>query len=149
MPSLQQIADHLGISKNATAKQIQKLGIPYKTMSLEDIARAYMERQRGIASGHIATLSKGDEDLDLMQERAKKERCERELLEMKLAKREMEVLKRTHIEYLWQWMAGDMKKLMYQADKEIVKQTKKRYGVEIDIAIIHQYTNTALARLEE
>jgi broad specificity polyphosphatase/5'/3'-nucleotidase SurE len=147
MPSLQQIADHLGINKNATAKQIRKLCIPYKTMTLDAIARAYMERQRAIASGHLATFSNGDVDLDLMQERAKKERCERELLEIKLAKRQTEVINVPELDGKYQWLVALTKKHMHLSDKAIVKQTKQHYGIEIDIALIHEYTNTALNHL--
>ena len=147
MTSLQQIADHLGITKRAIAKQIKKLGIPYKTMSLDSIAKAYMERQRAIASGHLATFTNGDVDLDLMQERAKKERCERELLEFKLAKRQTEVINVPELDGKYQWLVALTQKHMYLSDKAIVKETKKRYGIEIDIALIHEYTNTALAHL--
>ena len=59
MPSLQQIANHLGISKNAATQQMAKLGLAYKTMALDEIARAYMDRQRAIASGHVATFTNG------------------------------------------------------------------------------------------
>ena len=149
MPSLQQIADHLGINKNATAKQIKKLGIAYKSMSLDDIAKAYMGRQRAIASGHIATFSNDGEDLDLMQERAKKERCERELLEIKYAKRTSEVIRVPELEAKFTRLVALCKKLMYLTDKEIVKQTKKRYGIDIDLAIIHEYTDTALVHLQQ
>ena len=149
MPSLQQIATHLGINKNATSKQIKKLGIDYKSMSLDDIAKAYMDRQRAVASGHVATFTNGDVDLDLMQERAKKERCERELLEIKYAKRTSEVIRVPELEAKFTRLVALCKKLMYLTDKEIVKQTKKRYGIDIDLAIIHEYTDTALVHLQQ
>ncbi len=148
MPSLQQIANHLGISKNAATQQMAKLGLAYKTMALDEIARAYMDRQRAIASGHVATFTNGEQDLDLMQERAKKERCERELLQMKLDKRKLEVLNISQHKYLWTYWDANIKKHLYQADKEIIKQTKKRYGITLDIAVIHSFSDDALRHLE-
>jgi len=142
-----QIAKRLGIVQSSVSKQMKKMGIDYKSMSLDDIARAYMDRQRAIASGHIATFSNDGEDLDLMQERAKKERCERELLEFKLAKRQTEVINVPELDGKYQLLVALTKKHMYLSDKEIVKETKKRYGIEIDIALIREYTNTALAHL--
>ena len=142
-----QIAQRLGIVQSSVSKQMKKLGIDYKSMSLDNIARAYMDRQRAVASGHVATFTNGEVDLDLMQERAKKERCERELLEMKFAKRTSEVIRVPELEAKFTRLVALCKKLMYLTDKEIVKQTKKRYGIEIDIALIHEYTNTALAHL--
>ena len=148
MPSLQQIATHLGISKNAAVKQVNKLGLDYKSMSLDEIAKVYMERQRAIASGHIATFTNGEQDLDLMQERAKKERCERELLQMKLDKRKLEVIHLPDWELIWEYFIAHIKKHLYLADKAIIKQTKKRYGIDLDVALIRQYTDAALVHLE-
>lgn len=149
MTTQSQIAKRLGIVQSSVSKQMKKLGIDYKSMSLDDIARAYMDRQRAIASGHIATFSNDGEDLDLMQERAKKERCERELLEMKYAKRTSEVIRVPELEAKFTRLVALCKKLMYLTDKEIVKQTKKRYGIDIDLAIIHEYTDTALVHLQQ
>jgi len=148
MPSLQQIATHLGIKKASAAEQMKKLALDYKTMALDDIARAYMERQRSIAAGHVATFTNGEQDLDLMQERAKKERCERELLQIKLDKRKLEVLNISQHELIWSYWDANIKKQLYLADKEIIKQTKKRYGIGLDIAIIRRFTDEALAHLE-
>jgi len=148
MPSLQQIATHLGIKKASAAEQMKKLALDYKTMALDDIARAYMERQRSIAAGHVATFTNGEQDLDLMQERAKKERCERELLLMKLDKRKMDVINLQEWEVIWQYFTALTKKQLYLADKDIIKQTKKHYGIDVDIAVIHQFSDAALAHLE-
>ena len=148
MTTIQQIADHLGVNKAAASKQMQKLGLDYKTMSLDEIARAYMARQRAIASGHTAAIGVEGEDLDLMQERAKKERCERELLQMKLDKRALEVINLKSWEFKWPHFTATIKKHFLLAEKEIIKQTKKRYGIKLDSALIHSFANQALVHLE-
>ena len=68
---------------------------------------------------------------------------------MKYAKRTSEVIRVPELEAKFNRLVALCKKLMYLTDKEIVKQTKKRYGIEIDLAIIHEYTDTALIHLQQ
>ena len=51
MTTQQQIAEHLGLSQQAVSKQLSKLGIDWKTASLDQIRLEYIKQLRKAAAG--------------------------------------------------------------------------------------------------
>jgi hypothetical protein len=150
MPTLRQIGKHLGLSHQVAGEQMEKLGLSntYQTMTLDEIRIAYLERQRAVASGHLATAADDSgQTVNALYERALKERRERQVLELKLSKRVLEICNRDGLMQKLDKLARAIKNEMYKGDSVIVKQTLKRYGVKVDIALIHAYSDAALAHL--
>lgn len=150
MPTLRQIGKHLGVSHQVAGEHMEKLGLTdtYKSMTMDEIRIAYLERQRAVASGHLAAVADASgQAVDALYERALKERRERQVLELKLSKRMLEICNRSELMEKLDLFAKEIKKEMYKGDAEIVKQTLKRYGVKVDIALIHEYSDAALAHL--
>lgn len=82
MPTQQQIADHLGLSQQAVSKQLAKMGIDWRNMSIDEIRLAYLDRLRKSAAG---------QDDQYMQVKLAREKIETEraLIALKKEKREL------------------------------------------------------------
>ncbi len=76
----QEIADHLDMSQQAVSQWLDKLGIDWKSATLDDIRVAYIRSLREQAAGRIASG-----DLDLATERAGLAKAQRERIEMQNA----------------------------------------------------------------
>ncbi len=82
MPTQQQIAEHLGLSQQAVSKQLSKMGIDYKNLTLDQIRLSYIERLRKAAAGQA------DEYMKVKLAREKIE-TERVLIALKREKGEL------------------------------------------------------------
>lgn len=82
MPTQQQIAEHLGLSQQAVSKQLAKMGIDWRNMSIDEIRLAYLDRLRKSAAG---------QDDEYMRVKLTRERIETEraLIALKKEKREL------------------------------------------------------------
>lgn len=76
----QDIADHLDLSQGAVSQWMDRLGIDYRTASLDEIRIAYIRELREQAAGRAAAG-----DLDLATERAGLAKAQREKIEMQNA----------------------------------------------------------------
>lgn len=151
MTTLRQIGKHLGLSHQVAGEQMEKLGLSdtYQTMTLDEIRMAYLERQRAVASGHLATAADDSgQTVDALYERALKERRERQMLEIKLRKRFMEVTGRPQFAKMLEVFVRTITKEVRKGDAAIVKETLKRYGVKVDMDLIAEYSGAALAHLD-
>ncbi len=59
MTTQQQIAEHLGLSQQAVSKQLSKLGIDWKTASLDQIRLEYIKQLRKAAAGQNGRIHEG------------------------------------------------------------------------------------------
>ena len=82
MPTQQQIAEHLGLSQQAVSKQLAKMGIDWRNLSIDEIRLAYIDRLRKSAAGQ------DDEYMKVKLAREKIE-TERALIALKKEKREL------------------------------------------------------------
>lgn len=82
MPTQQQIAEHLGLSQQAVSKQLAKMSIDWRNMSIDEIRLAYLDRLRKSAAGQ------DDEYMKVKLAREKIE-TERALIALKKEKREL------------------------------------------------------------
>lgn len=82
MATQQQIAEHLGLSQQAVSKQLSKMGIDWKVLTLDQIRLAYIERLRKSAAGQT------DEYMKVKLAREKIE-TERVLIALKKEKGEL------------------------------------------------------------
>ena len=76
----QEIADHLDMSQQAASQWLDRLGIDWKSATLDDIRVAYIRLLREQAAGRAASG-----DLDLATERAGLAKAQRERIEMQNA----------------------------------------------------------------
>ena len=82
MTTQQQIAEHLGLSQQAVSKQLSKLGIDWKTASLDQIRLEYIKQLRKAAAGQTDEYMK----VKLARERIETERV---LIQLKKEKGEL------------------------------------------------------------
>lgn len=82
MPTQQQIAEHLGLSQQAVSKQLAKMGIDWRNMSIDEIRLAYLDRLRKSAAGQ-------DDDYMKVKLAREKIETERALIALKKEKREL------------------------------------------------------------
>ena len=80
MPTQQQIAEHLGLSQQAVSKQLAKMGIDWRNMSIDEIRLAYLDRLRKSAAGQ-------DDDYMKVKLAREKIETERALIALKKEKR--------------------------------------------------------------
>jgi len=86
VPSQQEVAEHLDMTRQSASDMLQKLGISLRSTSLTEIRVAYIRRLREQAAGRFS-----DGPLDLMNERARlaKEQADRLELQNALTRKEV------------------------------------------------------------
>jgi predicted transcriptional regulator len=144
MLTQKEIADHLGISQPAVAKQLKTLGIDdWQSKTLDEIRLAYIDRLRATASGYASL----DGTYDLNRERVMTERVDRELKLFQLAEKKRELV---NVAELWDELnvvfAAFRQELLSRDDK-LKTELDTLYGVDIDVSILNEHTNNALKHL--
>lgn len=86
MPSQQEVAEHLDMTRQSASDMLQKLGISLRSTSLTDIRVAYIRRLREQAAGRFS-----DGPLDLMNERARLAKEQADRLELQNAQTRKEL----------------------------------------------------------
>ena len=142
MPTQQQIADHLGISQPAVSQQMAPLGLDWKTASLDQIRLAYLDRLRAQAAGHRAS-----DGTDLVAERVLTERVDRELKQLTLAEKKGQLVNLVQLEPALAAMVVAFRAELQSRDDKLAEDLSALYGVEVDRALIEEYTRAALDHL--
>lgn len=142
MQTQQQIADHLDISQQQISELMQKLGMDWKTASLDVIRVAYIRQLRGVASGH-----RSNDGLDLTHERVLTERVDRELKLLLVAEKKALLINVEQLEPELMNMVSAYRAEMLARDDKLKADLDALYGIDLDLKILNEYTHAALAQL--
>jgi hypothetical protein len=142
MPTQQEIADHLGMTQQAVSAQMERLGLDWRTASLDAIRLAYIENLRAQAAGH-----RSEGGLDLTQERALSERIDRQLKELTLAEKLGQLVNIAQLEAELQNMVVAFRAELAARDDKLKDDLDALYGVDVDRGLIEEHTRAALEHL--
>ena len=142
MPTQTDIADHLGMSQQAVSKQMEPLGLDWRTVSMDTVRLAYIEHLRAVASGHRSV-----DGFDLARERAMTEQVDRELKQITLAEKKGQVVNLAQLEPELTRMYVAFRTELLARDDKLKSEIDALYGIELDFNYINEHTRNALAQL--
>lgn len=142
MPTQQQIADHLDMSQQAVADLMERLAIDWRAADMDAIRVAYIRQLRGQAAGH-----KSESGLDLVKERVLTERVDRELKLLLVAEKKKLLINVEQLEPELTNMFGAFRSELLARDDKLKSEMDALYGIDMDITLLNEHTNTALSQL--
>lgn len=142
MATQQQFAEHLDLSQQQISNIMARLGIDWKTASMDQVRIAYIQHLRAVAAGHEA--SDGD---SLVGERILTERVDRELKELTLAEKKGLLINVTQLEPELMNMVSAFRAELLARDDKLKGELDVLYGIDLDISLLNEYTRNALAQL--
>lgn len=142
MPTQQEIAGHLDLAQQNVSELMKKLGIDWKTATLDEIRVAYIRQLRSQAAGH-----RTDDGLDLVRERVLTERVDRELKQYTLAEKKGQLINVAQLEPELQQMVGAFRTELLARDDKLKADLDQLHGIDVDIQVLNAYTNDALRHL--
>jgi hypothetical protein len=142
MPTQQQIAAHLDINQSSVSELMQKLGVNWKVVPMDDIRVAYIRQLRGVASGH-----RSGDGLDLTHERVLTERVDRELKQLLVAEKKALLINVEQLEPELMNMVSAFRAELLARDDKLKADLDALYAIELDLKILNEHTHAALAQL--
>lgn len=142
MPTQANIAKHLGMTQQAVSKQIEPLGIDWRTAPLDEIRLAYIEHLRAVAAGHRSA-----DGFDLARERAMTEQVDRQLKQLTLAEKLGQLVNLAQLEPEIERMFVAFRTELLSRDDKLKAEVDALYGIDLDLAFINEHTRNALAQL--
>lgn len=142
MPTQQQIAEHLDINQSEVSRHLEKLGIDWKIATMDEVRVAYLRNLRAVAAGH-----RSEDGLDLTRERVLTERVDRELKQLTVAEKKGLLVNVSQLEPELMNMVGAFRTELLSRDDKLKADLDALYGIEVDLAILNDYTNAALSQL--
>ncbi|MBI3479131.1 MAG: MarR family transcriptional regulator [Nitrosomonadales bacterium] len=142
MATQQQIAEHLDLSQQQISNIMARLGIDWKTASMDHVRIAYIRHLRVVAAGHES--SGGD---SLVAERILSERVDRELKELTLAEKKGTLINVAQLEPELMNMVSAFRTELLSRDDKLASDLATLYGIQVDVAILNEFTNAALLQL--
>ncbi|WP_192878422.1 MarR family transcriptional regulator [Parvibium lacunae] len=139
MATQQQIADHLGITQQAVAKQMDQLGIDWRQSTLDEIRLKYLDSLRAQASGH--QTSSGE---SLIAERIETEKVDRALKLLILAEKRGLLVNVAQLEPELINMVGAFKAELLARDDKLKTELDALYGINLDVSLLNEHTRSAL-----
>jgi hypothetical protein len=142
MSTQKQIAEHLDISQPQVSGLMERMGIDWRTTSLDAIRIAYISNLRAQASGHRA-----EDGTDLVRERVLTERVDRELKQLLVNEKKGVLVNVTQLESELMQMVGAFKSELLSRDDKLKDALDALYGINTDLAILNEHTHAALSQL--
>jgi hypothetical protein len=139
MPTQTEIALHLGMNQSEVSRHMDRLGINWKTASLQEVRLAYIAHLRGQASGHTA-----DDGSNLVQERVLTERVDREMKQLTLAEKKGQLVNMAQLEPALVAMVVSFRTELMARDDKLAEDLSTVYGITVDRALIEEHTRAAL-----
>lgn len=141
--TLEQIGNHLGITKQAVAKVMSKLQIDWREKTLDDVRLAYCARLREVAAGQASI----DGEYDLNKERALTERVDRELKTLQLAEKRRQLVNIGELMTELESVFTAFRQELLARDDKLKLELDTLYGTDIDVTILNEHTYNALHHL--
>ena len=135
MTTQNEIALHLGISQQAVSKTMQKMGIDWQQLSLDEIRLAYLKRLRDAAAGHADMEGK----FNIHKARVRTELLESELLLLKLQKEKERLIDVDQLMPELRAVFGGMKNELLTASAKLKTEIDLLYGINVDIEVLEDY----------
>ena len=142
MPTQQEIADHLDLAQQQVSELMQKLGIDWRSSSLDAIRVAYIRQIRGQAAGHRSAA--GD---DLVAERVKSERVNRELMLLQLHEKRGTLIHVEQLRPMLSQMFTAFRTELLARDDKLKVELDALYGIDVDFELLNGHTRSALEQL--
>lgn len=142
MPTQEQIAEHLDIDQSAVSRQMDRLGIDWRSSSMDAIRVQYLRNLRKQAAGHVS-----ESGLDLTEERAQTERVDRKLKELTLAEKLGQLVNVGQLEPALQQMVGAFKTELMSLPDKLKSEVDALYGVDVDVHLLEAHIDECLAQL--
>jgi len=142
MPTQKQIADHLDISQPQVSSLMERMGINWRTATLDAIRIAYIGNLRAQASGHRA-----EDGTDLVRERVLTERVDRELKQLLVNEKKGVLVNVVQLEPELMQMVGAFRSEMLSRDDKLKDELDALYGIDTDLTLLNDHTYAALSQL--
>lgn len=142
MPTQQQIAEHLDIDQAAVSRHMEKLGLDWKTATMDQIRVAYLRQLRAVAAGHRA-----NDGSDLTYERVLTERVDRELKLLQVAEKRGVLVNVSQLEPELMNMVGAFRAELLARDDKLKDELDTLYGIDVDLSVLNEHTFAALDQL--
>lgn len=136
------VGNHLDLDQSAVSRFLEKVGLSVERHSLDDIRVAYIRQLRAQAAGHQA-----DDGTNLVKERVLTERIDRELKTLQLAEKRGVLINVAQLEPELALMVAAFKTEMLSRDDKLKSALDAKYGVNVDISLLNEYTFAALVQL--
>lgn len=144
MPTQNQVAEHLDISQPQVSGLMERLGIDWRTASLDFIRVAYIQNLRAQASGHRA-----ENGTDLVHERVLTERVDRELKQLMVNEKKGTLINVAQLEPELMQMFGAFRSELLSRDDKLKDELDTLYGIDTDLTILNDHTYAALSQLAQ
>lgn len=142
MPTQKVIGAHLDLDQAAVSRMLAELGIDWKKAGLDDIRLAYIRKLRAVAAGH-----KADNGSDLIAERARRERLEADLAELKLAEMRGQLVSLAQLEPELSQMVVAFRTDVLSLPDKLKADLDALYGIDIDMQVIADPIHECLDQL--
>jgi DNA-binding transcriptional ArsR family regulator len=142
MPTQQQIADHLDLSQAEVSHHMERLGIDWKAVSMDEIRVAYLRHLRSVAAGH-----RSNDGLDLTRERVLTERVDRELKLLTVAEKKGMLVNVQQLESELMNMIAAFRTELISRDDALKSELDALYGIDVDLSLLNERTRGILDQL--
>lgn len=143
MTTQSEIAKTLGISQQAISQHMDRMDIDYESMTVLEVVVAMYKRAAATA-GNVAYE---DEEINGAKEKALKDRAERQLMQLKLAEAQGVLVNVASIEEKYGQRVDACKAEFMASAEKIKTMAFTVYGVDIDVAYLNEYIESALIHL--
>jgi len=142
MAAQHELAEHLDMSQPQISVIMERLGIDWKTATMDEVRIAYLRHLRGIAS-----VVDGPNGESLTGERILTERVDRELKQLLVAEKRAFLVNIDQLEPELVNMVAAFRAVLLAADDKLKTDLDALYGIDLDLNLLHEYTRAALQQL--
>lgn len=145
MTTQQELATDLGLSQQAVAKALGKIGLfkrEWEAMPLEETRRLLVRHYCDLAASRG-----GDDQYGLTAERARESRLKGDLLQLQIQEKVAALIPADAVEQEWQALVAAATAEVLTIPGTLAATLKALYGIDVDPALIEQPFNDALNRL--
>lgn len=142
MPTQQQIAEHLDLDQSAVSRFVDKVGLDYRSATIDQIRIAYVRHLREMAAGRAS-----ESGIDLVAERAMTERVDREIKLLTLAEKKGQLVNAAQLEQAYGQMVGAFQTELLALSDKLVQELRALYDVEIDLEWLNEHMYGCLEQL--
>lgn len=142
MPTQVEISAHLDLDQAAVSRWLNDAGIDWRAASMDDIRVAYIRQIRAQAAGHKS--ASGD---DLVAERVKTERVQRELMLLNLHEKQGSLIHVEQLKPMYSQMVGAFKTEVLALPDKVKAELDALYGINVDVELLNAHVRAALEQL--
>jgi hypothetical protein len=142
VPTQAEISAHLDLDQSAVSRWLNDAGISWRVTPLDDIRVAYIRQIRAQAAGHRS--ENGD---DLVAERVKTERVQRELMLLNLHEKQGALINVAQLQPMYSQMVAAFKTEILALPDKAKSELDALYGINVDVELLNAHVRAALEQL--